>query len=50
MKSTKNNAIGRKMVDEPKPVTVPTISAINARFTKTEELDHNEKNFNSNEC
>jgi hypothetical protein len=29
-KSTKNNAMGKKIVEEPKPATVPMISDINA--------------------
>jgi hypothetical protein len=31
LKSTKNNARGKKMVEEPKPAVVPMISDMNAR-------------------
>jgi hypothetical protein len=30
LKSTKNNEMGKKIVEEPKPATVPMISDINA--------------------
>jgi hypothetical protein len=32
LKSTKNNARGKKMVEEPKPAIVPMISDINAEI------------------
>ena len=32
LKSTKNNAMGKKMVEEPKPAAVPMISDINAEM------------------
>lgn len=35
LKSKKNRAIGRKIVDEPKPAMVPTTSEKNARVKKT---------------
>jgi hypothetical protein len=32
LKSTKNNAMGKKIVEEPKPAIVPMISDINAEI------------------